>query len=677
MKKIYTIATAALLSTTALIGQASFADDFESYTVGQYIGTVSPNWTTWSGANGGTEDTQVNNTMNNTIGGSKSVHYSSTAATGGPQDCVLPFGGQYNTGTFMYSMDIFVTTGQGAYFNFQANTTLGQLWALEVYMPQTGTFYMTNTNGQLLTGTFPLNTWFTMSFDINLNSNVWDAKINGTSVGIFANTVNQIASIDIFPYNGTAVGGNSLSDFYVDNVAYSYTPYTLPTLNGAVTQISGVTSALATQSKQAVVTVRNLGVTAITSYDLTWNYNSGSFTQSYTGSLASLATTTVTMTQAITVAAGSMPLSVTISNVNGNASDGDASDDIKTVTLNPVVPAPNKVVVGEEATGTWCPWCVRGTVYMDYMETNFDGFWAGIAVHNGDPMTEASYDAAIGPLISGYPSLLVDRTPSIDPSQAEAGFMTQVVTPAVGYIVNGAQYNSSTGQLDVSLTYYFTAPANSGYKFACVLTEDNVSGTGSTWSQANAYAGGAQGPMGGFESLPNPVPYSQMQYDHVARAISPSFAGGTGFPTTIAAGYSETRWFTFTVPAGWNIANMHIVGMLIEPGGEINNGSTTTVNEAIANGFVGVNDPAVERPSVQIFPNPATDNTNLSVSLVEAQPVTVTIYDVAGKIVTTRDYGMMQGDYILPINTEAFEAGVYVVELRTGDNVTTQRLVIQ
>src|SRR4051812_28481809 len=130
MKKLYTLVGAALFSS-ALLAQASFSDDFEGYSAGNYIGAVSPNWTTWDGITGGTEDTQVNNTMNNTASGSKSVYYSSSLAAGGPQDCVLPFGGQYNTGTFTYQMDMFVESNKGAYFNFQGNTTLGQSFAME------------------------------------------------------------------------------------------------------------------------------------------------------------------------------------------------------------------------------------------------------------------------------------------------------------------------------------------------------------------------------------------------------------------------------------------------------------------------------------------------------------------------------------------------------------------
>jgi hypothetical protein len=687
MKKLYTLAAATMLCS-ALVAQSSFSDDFESYAVGAYLGP-QPQWTTWSGASSGTEDTQVNNTMNNTPSGSQSVHYVSTAANGGPQDCVLPFGGQYNTGNFVYQMDIFIESGKGAYFNFQGSTTIGALYAMECTMNQNGDMYMNNTNGILAQTTCPLNQWFTLKYDINLNTNVWNVYINSVLVATFSNTVNQIASIDIYPANLAAYNGNGQAGYYVDNVSYVHTPYTLPTVNAAVTAVGTINPAtqapasftgIVGQSRTFATTVRNLGMNPITSFTISYNYNSGTVNQNVSAvNIASLASYSLQFSTPATLAAGSNLLSVTVSNVNGAGADGDASDDVGTYNVNiTVVPAPGRVVVGEEATGTWCQWCPRGAVFMDYMETTYAGYWAGIAVHNGDPMVVTAYDAAVGALISGYPSELVDRGAAIDPSQVESAFMSRVVVPCVATMVNGAQYNSSTGQLDVSITYNFTGSATSAYKVACVLTEDDVTGTGSTYSQSNAYANNAAGPMGGFETFGSPVSYTIMHYDHVARAISPSFAGGSGFPATISAGYSQTFTYSFTVPSTWDITQMHIIGMLIEPGGDINNGSTTTVNQAIANGYVtGTNTAYLPGFSVNLFPNPTDGDSQLKVNLDSPQTVVVTITDMTGKVIATRNYGELSGDLILPVETAGFASGIYMIEVRTGETATTTKLIVQ
>ncbi len=673
MKKLYTLVGAALFSS-AMLAQSSFSDDFESYNVGDYIGTVSPNWTTWNGVTGGTEDTQVEATMNNTTSGSKSCYWNSTLAAGGPQDCVLPFGGQYNTGTFTYQMDMYVEANKGAYFNFQGNSVLGQSFAMECYMPQTGAFTMQNTQGQLLTGTYPTAQWFTWKFVINLNSNVWTVYINNVVQGSFANTVDQIAAIDIYAYNGAAPG-NNMAGFYVDDVSYNYTPYTLPTLNAAVTQIGGVTSGLASMQKNAIVTVRNLGTTNITSFDLAVTYNSNTYNQTFSSlNLASLASGNYTITTPFTLAGGNLPITATVSNVNGLGQDGDPTDDSKTINLNPVVPASGKVVVGEEATGTWCPWCVRGTVNMDKMANTYGNFWAGIAVHNNDPMTVVPYDSAMATHVSGYPSVLVDRNAAIDPSVAEPAFLTEVQVPPVATIANSATMVGNI--LTVTLTYTFpNAMSGTGYRYALVLTEDSLTGTGSTWSQNNAYAGGSNGPMGGFELLPNPVPYTQMHYDHVARFISPGWAGTAGgFPSSISAGQMFTFNFPVTIPANWNVSKMHIVGMLIKPNGLIDNGSMGSVNAALGLGIVQNPDAP---DNMSLFPNPTNGTAYANIELNKPENVIMKVMDITGAVVAERNYGEMAGSNMLPIETGSFAKGIYIVEIQTGTAITTTKLIVQ
>ncbi len=687
MKKIYTLAGAAMLSAT-LSAQVSFTDDFEAYNVGDYIGTVSPDWTTWSGVTGGTEDAQV--TTANASSGTQAIYFSSTSATGGPQDVVLPFQGPHSLGTFVYEMDMFVETNKGGYFNFQANNTLGQLWALEVYMNQSGQMFLQNNDAMFLQTTFPQNTWFTIRFDINLNTNNWELFINNVSQGAFSNTVNQVASIDLYPVNATTPhAGNNQAGFYVDDVMYSHTPYTLPLVNGAVTAVGTLNPAsrspvaatgLVGQNRKFAATVRNLGQNPITSFDISYNYNSATINQTVSSvNIASLASYSFEFNTPATLITGTNPLVVTISNVNGAGADGDAADNARTGNVAiTTVPAPGKVVFGEEATGTWCQWCPRGAVYMDYMENSYQGYWAGAAVHNGDPMVVTAYDAAIGPLIGGYPSQLVDRTPYIDPSGVEAAFMTQVQQAPTATIMNGAQYNASTGQLDVSLTYTFAMAANSSYKVACILTEDGVTGTNTQYNQSNAYAGGSNGQMGGFETLPGSVSYTVMVYDHVARAISPSFAGGTGLPTTVNPGYVQTFNFSFTVPSTWDTANLHIIGILIDPTGDVDNAGIATFSEAIANGYVtDVNSPVQPQFAVTVFPNPSEGNTQMQVELSRPEEVVMTITDITGKVVAQRNYGELNGMNVLPIETSTLAEGVYMVEVRTGTTVNTTKLVIR
>lgn len=607
---------------------------------------------------------------------------------------VLNFGGAHNTGTFVYEQDMMIESGKGGYFNFQANTTIGQVWALEVYMSQTGAFQMSNTSGVFLTGTFPTNTWFNLKFDINLNQNIWNVLVNNVSVGTFGNTVNQIASIDIFPVNAaTPLGGNNQAGFWIDDVAYTYTPYTLPTVNAGVTAIGCLNPATRTpgnitgivgQTRPISTTIRNLGTNAITSFDVALSFNASIQTQSVSSvNIPSLGTAVVTFNVPVTMIAGVNTAIVTVSNVNGAGPDGDINDDMNTATGTiTTVPAPGKVVVGEEGTGTWCQWCPRGAVFMDYMAENYEGFWAGVAVHNGDPMVNSVYDAGVGALISGYPSALVDRGPDIDPSAVETDFLARVVVAPSASIVNGAQWNATHDTLHVSVTYTFLQPITAQYKALAILTEDSVTGT-SGYNQSNAYAGGGNGAMGGFESLPSSVPAAQMNYNHVARGIAPNFNGAAAFYGATSAGQVLTVNFDFPVSAGWDTTQFHIIGVLVTPTGTFDNAGVCTAGEALSNGYVAATAAVnvAEVPSqpddLKVYPNPSTGLSFVELNLATAQEVTMTIRDITGKVVATRNYGTMSGSNILPINTEEFANGLYTVELITGETMHRSRMVVE
>jgi thiol-disulfide isomerase/thioredoxin len=668
MKKQFTLISALML--VAGSGMAQFSDDFESYTVGSYLGLSSGPWTTWSGTQGGTEDVQI--TSASAASGTKSIYFSTTSANGGPQDVVLNFGGAHNTGTFTFSSNIFVQSGKGGYYNFQANTTIGQVWALDVYMISNGNLILSNQDQTFLTTTYPNNQWFNLKFEIDLSTNVWEVFIDNVSVGSFANTQNQIASIDIFPVHPTALGGNNNAGYYIDDVYYNHVPYTLPALNGAVTLVT-TDGGLAGQTTNVNAKVRNLGTTPITSFDLTYDYNGTPITQNITGvNIASLAYYDVTFTTPITLLSGMNNLTVTISNVNGNASDDDANDDDKSITTDPVTPAPGKMVVAEEGTGTWCGWCPRGAVFMDEMQTKYAGYFAGIAVHNADPMVVTDYDAAVGGLISGYPGALVDRLPYIDPSAIENDFMTRIViAPAATFNISGS-LNSSNNMLDVYVETDFQQTVTGSYKLAVVLTEDDVTGTTSQYNQSNYYSGGSNGVMGGFETLSNPVPAAQMHYDHVARDINPSFAGQSGlFPGTINSGQTFNNTFTFTIDPAWETSQMHIVALLIAPDGKIDNAGMVDFTSS-----VGLPEEA-SAFGLNIYPNPAAEMTNVKIGLTEAAVVSMEIIDINGRVVATRNYGMLNGEMILPVNTADLASGIYMVNVRVGDHTESRRLIVQ
>lgn len=552
---------------SAWLGAQTFSDNFDSYTAGQKLAQQSGGaWTTWSNAPGGDEDGLVSNT--NAFSMPNSMYFSSTLQGGGPVDQVRNFG-VLNTGSFSMSMNLYVEGGKSAYFNFQRNATIGQIWAADFNFNDDLSLGINNLSGLNVSTSYPQDVWFNFRIEINFNSNQWEVFIDNVSAAVFSNPENQIASIDIFPVDQNTPYS---SGFYVDDFEYTVIPYVLPNLNLGATLVSYEGPYLSGSMITRKLKVRNLGLSAINSFDITYNYNGVDEVQNVTGlNLASLAETEITFTTPMALIAGANTLTATVSNVNGGP-DEDPNDDVASIVLDPIVPAAGKIVVGEEGTGTWCGWCPRGAVYMDKMAQTYGDKWIGIAVHNEDPMTVATYDAGIGTFIGGYPSALVDRGADIDPSVMENDFLQRITQDPAAFITNTATFAPVSRTLTVSVNADFQMNASSNYKLGCVLVEDNVSGTTSGYAQTNYYSGGSNGQMGGYESLGNPVPASQMVYDHVARAIAPDFNGmENSFPATVNAGETHGQSFTFVLPADWNTDNMHIVGLLYDPSGKVDN----------------------------------------------------------------------------------------------------------
>ena len=679
MKKTLLLFMIGCLSTIAFA--QTFSDDFESYTLGSFLGSSSPDWTTWSGAEGGAEDVTI--TDDNASSGSNSIYFGSTAANGGPADVVLPFDQVYNSGNFSFEANFYVEAGKGAYFNLQGTLVVAEVWALDCYMLQDGTLKLSNQGTPYINANYPSAQWFNLRVDMDLTSNVWELFIDNVSQGSFSNPTGQIGILDLFPVNPAGQGGNGISGFYVDDISYTHLPAILPELNGGVSFINQI-SGIAGLSYDVVATARNLGVLDINSFDLTYNYNGVDLTESITGlNLVSLDTYEHTFATQLTPVLGNNDLTVSISNVNG-AGDGDPTDDSKAISIDPIVPAAGKIVVGEEATGTWCQWCPRGAVYMDLFQEQYSDYWIGIAVHNGDPMTDVVYDAGIGTMIGGYPSAVVDRGADVDPSAMNADFLDRLLTEPTGVIMNGATWDPVSRVLEVSVKSTFLQSVTNSYKLACALTEDGVTGTDASYNQSNAYAGGGNGVMGGYESLPSSVPAAQMVYDHVARSIAPSFEGSSiFFPATVNAGESVISNYSFTLPADWDENNMHIVGLLILPDGRIDNAGSTTIAEAVSNGFeVGPNvglfggfDYQID-DALKVYPNPASTDLNIILKTGKVVSSNMIVYNAQGQVMNEIEINSNSGSWKYTIDISDYAPGVYAVSYTNESENKMKRFVV-
>ena len=319
----------------------------------------------------------------------------------------------------------------------------------------------------------------------------------------------------------------------------------------------------------------------------------------------------------------------------------------------------------------WCGWCVRGIVFMDSMSHVHPNDAVLIAVHNGDPMVVTAYDAGVGGLIGGYPSVLVDRKEVVDPMDMETAYNNHINDFGFADLTINPSFNAGAGTISADVSAHFATSLSGDYRLTMVVTEDDCHGTGSTWGQHNYYTNNAYGPMGGFESLPGTVPAAQMYYDWVARSIAGGFTGQAGsLPATITAGDTHNFTFNYIIPAGQNPSLMSVKALLIDATNDVILNAT---GAKIVTGVPSINGSSID---FSVYPNPANDNMVVSTDVYGNNNVTVTLTDMMGRTLQTINAGnITDGSYNFNFDVSTLANGVYFANVITDNGVVTKKFV--
>ncbi len=371
-------------------------------------------------------------------------------------------------------------------------------------------------------------------------------------------------------------------------------------------------------------------------------------------------------------------LNFSISSV-GNSIDGEPSNNYFTKTVSAVSAIVPKHVVAEEATGTWCQWCPIGAVFMDMMAETYPDFFIPLAVHNGtgEPMKNVEYDAGLTnfPDFTGFPSIVMDRKELIYPSDIEASYLSLKERVAPVAVDVHATIDSLARKMYIQgkVTTY-TSRTTAKYNLVLVVAENDVRGTTSGYRQVNAYAGGANGPMGGYENLPNPVPAAQMKYDFVGRKLIYGFNGtSTIIPSTFNVDDEFNFAATYVFPATYDMDQLYVVAMVLDSttGIALNAAKSEAVTSA-------VKEQIKELGSLNIYPNPAQGITYLDMELTEAAAVTVELVNQLGQTVRMQDNGKLPaGHSVLPVRVTGLSAGMYMVKMNIAGKSLLRKLVIE
>jgi hypothetical protein len=657
--------------------QVTFSDDFESYNNGDYLAASSSDWKTWNSSPGSASDCQVTNEQSSS--GSKALKiFGSNPSGGGPMDLLLPFNKIYNSGQFVYSMNLMIPKNKNAHFNMQAGQIQGQLWALNGNFKSNGIFEITDKdNNVLFTARYQSDTWFNFELDINLTSNVWKVSLGNECLGSFTNTVNKVSYISYYALNDD-------TEYFMDDVAYSHDE-NVTTIQNDV-GISNMTyngGRLEGISQDISFIISNNGLDTITYLEFELSNNNELKTEVLSNiRIDPGSQTKYTTSNKITVGEGLNQIEARATKINDESGDDNDCNNTNRVLVETIKPALYKYVLIEEGTGTWCPWCVRGTVFMDRLSHAYEEYFIPVAVHNGDPMVVDEYDTFIGnwPDFGGYPNVVIARQNATGfgvIEDMEDPFLNEVVKAAPLFLSAGAEYDANTGLMNIEAFVTFLWDSDDDYHLNLILTEDNVTGTSSGYAQSNAYAGGAQGPMGGYELLPTPVPGSQMVYDHVARAVYGLTPSATN---TITGPFTEGQIvavsFTHQMDPSHNIDNMYIIPVA-NKGNKFINAREVHVSDALSRGITSVKSVSQKLNTVKVYPNPTSEVSNFDITLDKPSEVIIELIDATGKVIASANHGKLSGTFTIPVNVKALANGIYVARIITDEGTSLNRIVVE
>lgn len=88
-------------------------------------------------------------------------------------------------------------------------------------------------------------------------------------------------------------------------------------------------------------------------------------------------------------------------------------------------------------------------------------------------------------------------------------------------------------------------------------------------------------------------------------------------------------------------------------------------------------DLALRQASLQVYPNPASEVTNLSVSVKQPGPATISIFGADGRLLQRQQVSLFGESQLIPIDLSRLAKGFYLIELKTEQAVVTEKIIVR
>jgi hypothetical protein len=144
--------------------------------------------------------------------------------------------------------------------------------------------------------------------------------------------------------------------------------------------------------------------------------------------------------------------------------------------------------------------------------------------------------------------------------------------------------------------------------------------------------------------------------------------------TTAAFAPTAAQWRAETVSLASYTGQSNVMLKFVATSAYGNNGFIDDIN--ITNLTTGIAESALEN-SLNVYPNPMTDNATVNFTLAESANVTVVLVNELGQAVINANLGSMTaGEQSYLLNTESLSNGLYFLNVQVGKNTITRKVSV-
>ncbi|MBR3940496.1 MAG: Omp28-related outer membrane protein [Bacteroidales bacterium] len=413
--------------------------------------------------------------------------------------------------------------------------------------------------------------------------------------------------------------------------------------------------------------VKNLGVVALTSFDVTYNIDGGENVDTFTVSNINVAysgTYEFTHNVPANIATtGNHTINVTVLNPNGVADDATNNTGNGNVII--YENGTQRTVLFEQFTTGKCPNCPPAHEYLaEVIEPREDNVvW--LAHHAGyytDNLTVPENEELLVFYNSNgtyAPAAMVDRTyfpESGEPGPVMSAYVeetfldNQISVPSfVTVNISAITYDTVTRALSVTVSGEVVSDI-SGYnspRVSLYIKEDGIK-----MSQSGASA--------------------NYIHNNAMRDALSDVWGDADVITSTTVGSTFSKTYNYTIPGTWKPKNLELVAFVTEYNTNVNQRSVLNATEVRLADSVQVNTVGIVEASdveLVVYPNPATDYAMISSNAVITE---VAIINTLGQTIATIPANAEN----VQINTQDLAQGIYMISITTAEGKAVKKLTV-